>query len=326
MTPLKPTLKRGALIAAANWQVTLIQSVADSLFKLVIAVPVIGGVVLVALVLGAEPTGLMALEWRDLVTTIVAALLSQPVVLTTFLLSLGVVVIGGSMLVFLVKGGTVATLVEADRHAGAIEHPPLQFTALARASRFTAEGFIDRSSRFFPRFVRLGLGLMAVYLLTGAAYLSIVVTSRSTGDGWGVTALLTAAIVCWITLVNLVYLLLQIVVAADDCSVAMAARRVAAFARARVQQIAAVFGVVLALVVCATGASFIATAALSLIGFVPLFNLAVLPLQIAAWLLRGIVFQYVGLTAIGAYLHLYRSYAPSAPAVHDFTPAAVRSQ
>ena len=54
--------------------------------------------------------------------------------------------------------------------------------------------------------------------------------------------------------------------------------------------------------------------------------LAVLPLHIAAWLLRGIVFQYVGLTAIGAYLHLYRSYAPSAPAVHHFTPAAVRSQ
>ena len=326
MTPLKPTLKRGALLAAANWQVTLIQSVADSLFKLVIAVPVIGGVVLVGLVLGAEPTGLMALEWRDLVTTIVAALLSQPVVLTTFLLSLGVVVIGGSLLVFLVKGGTVATLVEADLHAGPIEHPPLQFTALARASRFSAEGFIDRSSRLFPRFARLGLALMGVYLITGAAYLSVVVGSRTTGEGWGATALLTAAIVCWITLVNLVYLLLQIVVAADDCSVATAARRVAAFGRARTRQIAAVFGVVLALVVCATGASVIATAALSLIGFVPLFNMAVLPLQIAAWLLRGIVFQYVGLTAIGAYLHLYRSHAAAPHAVQDLAPAALRPQ
>ena len=51
---LKSTLKRGALIAAANWQVTLIQSVADSLFKLLIAVPILGGVLLVGLVLGAE--------------------------------------------------------------------------------------------------------------------------------------------------------------------------------------------------------------------------------------------------------------------------------
>ena len=36
---LKPVLKRGALVAAANWQVTLIQATADSLFKLLIATP-----------------------------------------------------------------------------------------------------------------------------------------------------------------------------------------------------------------------------------------------------------------------------------------------
>jgi hypothetical protein len=35
----------------------------------------------------------------------------------------------------------------------------------------------------------------------------------------------------------------------------------------------------------------------------------VLPLQILAWLLRGVIFQYLGLTAIGAYLQLYRAYA-----------------
>jgi hypothetical protein len=34
-----------------------------------------------------------------------------------------------------------------------------------------------------------------------------------------------------------------------------------------------------------------------------------LPLQLSAWLLRGIVFQYLGLTAIAAYLQLYRGYA-----------------
>jgi hypothetical protein len=119
---------------------------------------------------------------------------------------------------------------------------------------------------------------------------------------------LTAAFVCWITLINLVYLLLQIVIAADDCGVPTAMRRVAAFIRAETWDIAAVFGVVLALVVCATGASILATGALGLIGFVPLFGVAVVPLQLAAWLLRGVVFQYIGLTAIGAYLRLYRGY------------------
>jgi len=269
----------------------------------------VGGVFLVALVLGAEPAGLMALEWRDLITTIVAALMSHPVVLAAFLLSLAVVVVGGSVFVFLVKGGTVATLVEGDRHAGPIEHPPLQFSAVARAGRFSAERFIEACARLFPRFARLGFGLMTVYLLSGIAYLSVVIASRATGAGWGLTAIATALFVIWITLVNLMYLLLQIVVAADDCSVATAVRRVAVFVRSEARDIAAVFGVVLALVVCATGASILATAALGLIGFIPLLGLAVLPLQLAAWLLRGLVFQYLGLTAIGAYLQVYRGYA-----------------
>jgi hypothetical protein len=301
---LKPTLKRGALIAAANWQITLIQSVADSLFKLLLAVPILGGVFLVALVLGAEPKELAALDWRDLTTTIVAALMWHPLVLASFLLSLGVVVIGGSIFVFLVKGGTVATLVDGDEHAGPIEQPPLHFSKVARAGRFSAERYIDGCRRLFPRFLRLGAGLMAIYLLSAGVYLSVIWSG-----GWGLTALFTALFVVWITLVNLLYLLLQIVIAADDCSLPAAVRHVTAFVRVETRGIAAVFGVVLALVVCATGASILATAAFGLIAFVPFVGLAVLPLQILAWLLRGVVFQYLGLTAIGAYLQLYRGYS-----------------
>ncbi|MGH9346639.1 MAG: hypothetical protein ACRD26_05165 [Vicinamibacterales bacterium] len=314
---LKPTLKRGALIAAANWQVTLIQSAADSLFKLLLTVPMLGGVFLVALVLGAEPTELAALDWRDLTTTIVAALMWHPIVLASFLLSLGVVVIGGSIFVFLVKGGTVATLVDGDAHAGPIEQPPLHVWRVARAGRFSAERYIEGCRRLFPRFLRLGSALMAVYLLSGTMYLWVI-----WAGGWGLTALFTALFVVWITLVNLLYLLLQIVITVDNCAVAAAVPRVTAFVRAETKGIAAVFGVILALVVCATGASILATTALGLIGFVPFFGLAVLPLQILAWLLRGVVFQYLGLTAIGAYLRLYRGFAarPAASPVGDLAP------
>src|SRR5688572_28328271 len=70
--------------------------------------------------------------------------------------------------------------------------------------------------------------------------------------------------------------------------------------------------VVLGIVVFATGASLMATAALGLISFVPLLGLTVLPLQLAAWLFRGLVFQYVALSSIGAYLKLYRSSAATA--------------
>ena len=62
-------------------------------------------------------------------------------------------------------------------------------------------------------------------------------------------------------------------------------------------------------VIFATGASLLATAALGLIAFVPLVWLAVLPLQLMAWVLRGLVFQYIGLSSIGAYVKLYREYS-----------------
>jgi len=113
----------------------------------------------------------------------------------------------------------------------------------------------------------------------------------------------------WITIVNLLYLLVQIVIAADDCTVAAAARRVAAFVRYERRHIAAIFALMLAIIVAATGASVLATAALGLVAFVPFFGLAALPLQLLAWLLRGLVFQYLGLASVGAYLQLYRGFS-----------------
>ena len=112
-------------------------------------------------------------------------------------------------------------------------------------------------------------------------------------------------------MVNLCYLLVQIVVAAEDCGVAAAARRAAAFVRHERRHVTAVFLMVLALIVAATGASVLATAALGLVAFVPFFGLAALPLQLLAWLMRGLVFQYLGLASVGAYLKLYRGFGRS---------------
>ena len=309
---LKPALKRGALIAAANWQVAFVQATADSLFKLLIAAPVIGGIFLVALAVGADPRSLFVLEWRELTGTIVASLLSQPLVLTAFLLAVGVVAVGGSLFVFLIKAGTVAVLVRSDQEAGPIEEPPLHVDAVARAGRFSIDFYIEASRSLYPRYARLGFGLMAVYLASGSAYLAYLVANRSGMGGWGLTALVTASFVCWITLVNFVYLLVQIVIAADDASVASACRRVAMFIRHERRDVGAVFLLVLVLVMLATGASLLAAAALGLVAFVPFFGLAALPLQLAAWLLRSLVFQYLGLASIGAYLRLYREFSSRA--------------
>jgi len=306
---LKPLLKRGALVAAANWQVTLAQATADSLFKLLVATPVVGGIFLVALVIGAEPRDMMSLEWREMATTIITSLLSHPLVLLSFLLSLGTVVIGGSLFVFLVKAGTVAVLVKGERQAGEFDASPLHLDDITRAGAFSPEFYISSAQSLFGRYSVLGAGLMAVYTVSGIGYLFFVLVAGIFEDAWGLAAVTTIAFVIWITIVNLFYLLMQIVIAAEDCSVTAAVRHAIAFLARSHRRVAAVFGCVLLLVVMATGASFIATFALGLIGFVPFVGLAVLPIQLLAWLFRGLVFQFLGLASVGAYLRLYRDFA-----------------
>ena len=236
---LKEVLKRGALVAAANWPVAIVQATADSLFKLLIATPLIGGVFLVALVVGAEPVELMSLEWRQLATTIASTLLVRPAVLAAWLAAVSVVLVGGSLFVFLVKAGTVGVLVKAERKAGPIERPPLMPESFVRACAFSIETFIECSRGLFPRYARLGVALMAVYLLSASLYFALL--ARTAASSWGIAALLTAAFVAWITIVNLFYLLTQIVVAADDCSITTAASRVSVFLRRQTRAVGGVF-------------------------------------------------------------------------------------
>jgi len=317
---LKDVLKRGALVAAANWPVAIVQATADSLFKLLVATPLIGGIFLVALVVGAEPGELISLEWRQLAATIAASLLVRPAVLTAWVAALAVVLVGGSLFVFLVKGGTVGVLVQGERHAGPIERSPLLPESVGRASAFSLDGFTESAQRLFPRYARLGAALMTVYLVSGSLY--VVLLARTAGEGWGVPAGLTFLFVVWITIVNLYYLLTQIVVAADDCPVSVAASRVAAFLRREIRAVAGVFVIILGLVAGATVASVLATAALWLVGFVPFFGLTVLPLQVLAWVLRALVFQFIGLASVGSYLRLYRAESADA-AVRRLSTAEV---
>ena len=99
----------------------------------------------------------------------------------------------------------------------------------------------------------------------------------------------------------------QVVIGAADRSVVGAFREVVRFLRADLRNIAGVFAFVLMLVVVATLLSLMGTWGLGLIAFVPLAGLLVLPLQLGAWFVRSLLFQYLGLTALTAYLTLYRS-------------------
>ena len=295
-------------MTAANWHVVLVQFVADALFKTLLAVPVVGGMFLAVLLIGGDASELLALPVSDIVPTMASVLLAQPAALAAFLAAVALVIMGGSLLMFLVKGGTVSVLVAAERAAGAIEHPPLRLPAFHRATQFSLERFTGGAVQLFPRYTTLGVGLMLIYLASTLASLVLVFGGpEETGDWRLVAAGASLVLVAWITVVNFLYLLFQIVIAADNCSTRQAVGRVARMLRTETRTVTLIFLSTLGLVVLTTAASILATAALGLIAFVPLVGLAALPLQLIAWLMRGVVFQFIALTAVVAYIRVYRS-------------------
>ena len=312
---LKATLKRGALVAAANWPLVAVQFVAESTLKLLLAVPVVGGIFLVVLLLGANADELLAGDVREIVAEVFAAMRQNVPAFIAFSLSFGIVLLGGSALTFVVKAGTVSLLATAEAKAGAIERPPVRLQALRRANAVAIDPFLDGCRRLWRRYIKLGFCLLAVYAVTAGVYLTFVLGGLRLVEnagillGWTVAAIFASSVVIvWITLVNFFYLLTQIVIAVEDLGVRSGMQTAARFVRASLREVAGIFGVVLLLATIATIASIVATAGLGLINIVPLLGLAVLPLQIAAWLVRGFVFQYLALTALGAYLTHYRRY------------------
>jgi len=312
---LKLLLKRGALLAAANWQTVAIQFTAETTFQVLLAVPIIGAAILVAVLLGADLADLLQGGLREMVTTIASALLSEPVALVAFIVAFALVLLGGSVLMFTVKGGTMDVLLAANASTGPIERSALRVDALRGASAFSLERYMAGCTRLFRPYLMLGIALMVVYAVSIGGYLSFVVYGYRIANGrllligWTFIAAFAAiGLTLWITIVNLVYLLLQITIAIENVNVRDAWRPASRFVRAEFRELAGVFVIVFGLVVAATLASALAWSGVGLIAFVPLVGLAVFPLQIAALLVRGLVFEYLGLTALGAYLTLYQRY------------------
>ena len=255
--------------------------------------------------------------------------MSEPFALGAFITAFVIALVGGSVLMFLVKGGTVDVMLAANDQVGPIESRPITLTSVAESASFSIARYISGCGRLFRPYVKLGLALMVAYALTGAAYLAFIVYGyRAAGDGalfvgWTMlAAIATIGLFLWITAVNLVYLLLQIAMAAGHPSLRDAAREIARFGRAEFRELSGIFLVVFGMVVAAWLASALAWSGVGLIAFVPLVGLAVFPLQIAALLLRGLVFEYIGLTAMGAYVTLYRRFA-AAEAARTTQPASL---
>ena len=329
---IKASLKRGALVTAANWEVIAIQFVAESAFKALLVVPVAGAAFLLALLVGSSVEEVITGDLRQTMALAIAALGAHTPALVAYLGGVAAVVVGGSLLMFLVKAGSVAVLVQAERRSPAVERPPLMVATVRQAEAFTLERFAEGMVALRGRFVSLGLCLLAVYAATGAVYLmglmgsyrwAGVVEARWLGPT--LAALASTLLVAWITVVNLLYLLTQILIASRDLSVGGALAALPRLVVVEWRLVGGVFLVMLVLVVLATAASILASAALGVIGFVPFAGFAMLPLQLLAWLARGLLFEFLGLSALTAYARVLRSLDGSSRAsVAAIAPAGVQ--
>lgn len=313
-TRLKLSIKRGAVLSLANWPVVVTQFVAESTFKLLLAVPVVGGAFLVALALGRDVNDLLGSDLRESATGVATSLIAHPLALAGFVVSGLVVVVGGSVVMFMLRGGTLTVLVEAQRHAGPVERYPLRLSLVRRASRATVDVFMQGLRRVRRRFLRVGFLLLGVYALSGGLYLLVVIAGyRAIGEegfaaGWtALAAVFSAVLVAWLTIVNTVYLVVQVVVVAADVSIRRGASIALELLRREPRLVLSIFAVTVSLVGLATLASLVTTAGLGLISFVPFVGLTVLPLQLLAWLLRGLLFQYLSLVSAGAYLSVHEA-------------------
>jgi len=310
---LKLLLKRGALLALANWPTVAIQFVAETTFQVLVAIPILAATVLLSVVVGADLNQLLQGGLRDIATRTAGALAAEPVALVAFGAAFSIALGAASTLMFLVKGGVLDVMLAAHESAGAFETEPISIDTIEPAACFTLRRFIDGCARLFRPYFGLGIALFVAYATTAGVYVALVVYGYRAASGVigvvGMTFVAAGAavvLIVWITLVNFLYLLMQIAMAADNLGVADASRAVAAFIRAEFSALAQVFLVILGLEAGATLVSALAWSGLGLIAFVPLVGLAVVPIQIVALVVRGMAFAYVGLSAAGSYLTLYR--------------------
>src|SRR5438445_411568 len=111
---------RCALVTAANWPVVVVQFIAETTFQVLLAVPLIGAAILVTVLLGADLAEILQGSLREIFTTVASTLLSEPLALVAFITAFSLVLLGGSVMMFVVKGGTVEVMLAAEAAAGSI--------------------------------------------------------------------------------------------------------------------------------------------------------------------------------------------------------------
>lgn len=314
--PLRAALKHGAVVALANWPLVLIHFALDSFYRVALAVPILGGALMVAAVVGAEPGSLVGEGLQSTADLVIGALATAPAALTSFFVAIGLVGIGGQAIVFACRIGTLRVVVDSDARVDPVEAMPFGSESIQRAAAFSLETVYEGARHFGRRALTLALWLGGLYVFVGGIYLAAVVYGLSMAvrtnwiSAWPLLVIAATAVgVVTIALVNLAYDLLQVIIVTDDCPVRAAVARLRAFVVEDSRQVIGIFAVMGGLVVVATAVSVLAAAGLAVIAWLPFVGLIVVPLQTAAWLARGLVFQFMELSAVAAYQTQYRRFS-----------------
>ena len=318
---LRVALARGAVITVANWPVVVVDFVAESVYKFTLGVPVVGGAFMVAVLLGVDIRTLLGDGLLPAAEQILVPLTNAPAALAAFLAALSVVGVGGAVLMFVVKAGTLAVLVAGEGRAGDLQRSTWSLDAVRGARAYGLASLWAAIRRFQGRAAVLALGLGLAYVALGGLYLTAVVdgfrwvAESKWAPVWPLLVFVaTSGAAVAMTAVNLFFDLARVVMVTDDCGVRSALDRVRAFLLADARQVLGVFGAMGAIVLLATAAAFTATAGLTLVAWVPLVGLLFVPLQLAFWVLRGLLFQYMSLTTLSAYQSQYRRFTAPGPA------------
>ena len=312
--PLRAALKQGALVTAANWPVVLVEFALWALYELAVGVPVVGGAFMVAVLLGFNVDGLLGQGVRETADLIIGALSAAPVALAAFLAALGVVAAGGLILIFVVKAGTLAVLVSGERAMSDLHKLPVHVATVRRATSWSLGTVYAGTRRFGGRAAALAAWLSVAYLAIGAATLGAITLALAADSAWaGVwpvfVAIATSAGVLAVTAANLLFDLARIIVVTDDCRLGEAFGRMRRFVIGDARQVLGIFAVTGVILALAAAAWLVATANVALVGFVPVAGLLVAPLQAAVWIVRGLLFQFMGLATLSAYQTQYRRFS-----------------
>jgi hypothetical protein len=321
---LRSLLLRGSVVAGANWPVVVGQAIAESVVKVLAGIPLAGAAVLLLLTVpNALPTTGPVV---DSAAAVLTALATVPAALAGVALSALVAALGGIAFGAVVKAGTVTVIIAGEARARPLAGP-LRPGDLAAAHAWSKARFMDGCARFGPRFVGLGIAFAILEGLTALGYATAVVQAYRgfvsiAASWWIAPAVVAVSVVALVISIGaeLIYRLAQLALVVEDTRVGPAVRSAVAFVRRDGLVVARICLAALILSTLAFVITLIAAAAFGLVSFVPVAGVAVLPLQAAVWVIRGLMLPFIELAALAAYSAAYRR-----PAARPAPPAPVQA-